>query len=134
MKNQKRTTHTNEYVKAVNRETGEIRYYLNGHQVSEALGCSAPLVYMTLTGKTPSCYGWLLTYVPTDSEEVKTFKMEKEMKDAIRRKEKIEQKRRKARAEYAKRVGKSYRPWKKYRKEGLYELVEMTYNEQGEKK
>lgn len=31
MKNQKRTIHTNEYVKAVNRETGEIRYYMNGH-------------------------------------------------------------------------------------------------------
>lgn len=76
MKNQKRTIHTNEYVKAVNRKNGEIRYYRNGHQVSEALGCSSPLVYMALTGKTPSCYDWILTYVPTDSEEVKTFKKE----------------------------------------------------------
>lgn len=76
MKNKKRTDHSTQYVKAFNPATGEIRYFKNGHQTAEAFGCSAPLVYMALDGKTPTCYGWTLTYVPTDSEEVKEFKKE----------------------------------------------------------
>lgn len=75
-KNRKLTTHDGEYVKAVNKESGEVRYFKNGKQTAIALGCSSPFVYMTLNGQTPSCYGWTLTYVPTDSEEVKEFKKE----------------------------------------------------------
>lgn len=75
-KNRKLTIHDGEYVKAVNRETGEVRYFKNGKQTSVALGCSSPFVYMTLNGQTPSCYGWTLTYIPTDSEEVREFKKE----------------------------------------------------------
>jgi hypothetical protein len=70
-KNRKLTSHIREYVKAVNEETGEVKYYKNGKQASIALGCSSPFVYMALTGKARSVFGWTLTYIPRDSEEAR---------------------------------------------------------------
>lgn len=78
MKNKKRTDHSSEYVKAYNPATGEIRYFKNGNQAAEAFGCSAPLVYMALTGRTPTCYGWRLEWVSYDEPEVRDFRAEVE--------------------------------------------------------
>lgn len=72
--NRKMTRHDGQYVKAVHSGTGEVRYYKNGKQAAIGIGCSSPFIYMALTGQTDTCYGWNLTYVPTDAPEVVEFK------------------------------------------------------------
>ena len=72
--NRRMTRHDSEYVRAEHTGSGEVRFYKNGKQASIGIGCSSPFVYMALTGKTDTCYGWKLNYVPADAPEVKEFK------------------------------------------------------------
>ena len=44
----KRTTHKNEFVKATNLETNEVRFFKNGMEASREIGCSHVLVYKAL--------------------------------------------------------------------------------------
>lgn len=83
---------------------------------------------MALTGKTPSCYGWLLTYVPTDSDEVQEYKKRLTEKIEKHRLDKKAERRRKARDEYRKKAGPNYRPWGKYRNEvfGRNEYIDIS--------
>lgn len=71
----KRTDHSKEVVKAVSKQTGEIKYFANGRQCAQSLGCSNVSVYNCLN---PNHYGssvkgWLLTWVPV-TEETKDIK------------------------------------------------------------
>ena len=45
---QKRMNHKNEFVKATNGETGEVKFFKNGMEASRELGCSHILVYKAL--------------------------------------------------------------------------------------
>ena len=119
MKNKKRTDHSSEYVKAFNPATGEIRYFKNGNQTAQAFGCSTPLVYMALDGKTPTCYGWKLEWISDSAPEVQEYKKRLAEKIERHRIEKMLARRRKAREEYRKNAGPNYRPWGKYRDEVL---------------
>lgn len=111
MKNKKRTDHSSEYVKAYNPVNGEIRYFKNGNQVALAFGCSAPLVYMALDGKTPTCYGWKLEWIPDSAPEVKAFHAEVRRMAEVKK----QKKRNSHRMWYAKKRGDAYRPHKTYR-------------------
>ena len=44
----KRTTHKDEFVKATNIETSEVKFFKNGMEASRELGCSHVLVYKAL--------------------------------------------------------------------------------------
>ena len=44
----KRTTHKNEFVKATNAKTGEVKFFKNGMDASREIGCSHVLVYKAL--------------------------------------------------------------------------------------
>ena len=45
---QKRMNHKNEFVKATNAETGEVKFFKNGMDASREIGCSHVLVYKAL--------------------------------------------------------------------------------------
>ena len=47
---QKRTNHKNEFVKATNTTTGEVKFYKNGMNASCEIGCSHVLAYKVLKG------------------------------------------------------------------------------------
>lgn len=53
--------HTNQIIKAI--KDNETKYFRNGIEACRELGCSHPLVYMALMGKTPTCKGWTLSWV-----------------------------------------------------------------------
>ena len=44
----KRTNHKNEFVKATNGKTGEVKFFKNGMDASREIGCSHVLVYKAL--------------------------------------------------------------------------------------
>jgi hypothetical protein len=44
----KRNRHKNEFVKATNAKTGEVRFFKNGMDASREIGCSHVLVYKAL--------------------------------------------------------------------------------------
>lgn len=115
MKNKKHTYHQSEYIKAV--KGTEVRYFKSGTECAQAFGCSSPLVYMALTGKTPTCYGWRLEWIPDSAPEVQEYKELHTKKIEKHKMDKMEQRRRKAREEYRKKAGPNYRPWGKYKHE-----------------
>ena len=47
---EKRTTHKNEFVKATNSWTSEVKFYKNGMEASREIGCSHVLAYKVLNG------------------------------------------------------------------------------------
>ena len=90
------------FVKATNVETGDVRYFVNGVDFSEAVGCSKPLPYVALEGRTPTAYGWRLEWVSKDLPECEDFKRKVEDDTARRKREKMDaynEKRRKESAE-----------------------------------
>lgn len=113
-------------IRAENVSTGEVLYFRNGIDAAKGLGCSAPLVYMALTGKTPTCRGNLLKWVRRDEEEVGKLMYEQErMRKEIREKDRKERARIKRRREYAKLRGSAYRPHKTYKGQPLPSIEEV---------
>jgi hypothetical protein len=109
-KNYKRTNHRDEFLKAENVDTGEVRFFKNGIQAAKGLGCSHVLIYNAITGNvTTHAKRWKLSWVPRDSEEASEFRHQLELKamqnDLMRTKRKVDAKeaRRKLREE-AKRM------------------------------
>ena len=47
---QKRTSHKDEFVKATNLETSEVKFYKNGMDAAREIGCSHVLAYEVLKG------------------------------------------------------------------------------------
>lgn len=91
------------FVKGTNEETGEVRYFVNGVDFSEAIGCSKPLPYIVLDGRTPTAYGWRLEWVSKDLPECEDFKRKVEEEAARRKREKMDAYNEKRRRESAER-------------------------------
>lgn len=77
-----RTNHKDEFVKATNVETNEVKFFKNGMDASRGIGCSHVLAYKALKNEIASAYGWMLKYIAKDAAECATFK--KEVEDKIR--------------------------------------------------
>lgn len=66
----KRTNHSTEVVRAVNKKTGEVKYFANGRQCAQAIHCSHVAAYKCLN---PEHYGysvkgWCLTWEPVSAQ------------------------------------------------------------------
>jgi hypothetical protein len=79
---QKKANHKDEFVKATNVETNEVKFFTNGMDASREIGCSHVLAYKALNNEISSAYGWMLRYIAKDAAECATFK--KEVEDKIR--------------------------------------------------
>ena len=79
---QKRTSHKNEFVKATNGKTGEVKFFKNGMEASREIGCSHVLAYKALKKEIATAHEWKLEYISKDDPQCATFK--KEIEDKIR--------------------------------------------------
>jgi len=79
----KRTTHKDEFVKATNIETNEVKFFKNGMDASRGIGCSHVLTYKALKNEVAMARGWRLEYVSKNDPQCETFK--KEIEDRIRK-------------------------------------------------
>ena len=70
----KRTTHNNEFVKATNIETNEVKFYKNGMEASREIGCSHVLAYKVLKNELGLARGWRLEYIDKDDPQCAKFK------------------------------------------------------------
>ena len=73
-----RNSHTNEFVKATNLETNEVKFFKNGIDASCEIGCSHVLVYKALRNQGAQVDGWKLEYISKDDPQCATFKKELE--------------------------------------------------------
>lgn len=79
--NAKHTSHRNEFLRAENVGTGEVRYFKNGRNAARELGCSHVLIYNVIAGKfSNTAKGWRLSWVSRDDEEAREFANELERK------------------------------------------------------
>ena len=125
-RNYRHTKHTDEFIRAENVATGEVRYFKNGIEAAKALGCSHVLVYNVISGKCANtAKGWTLAWIPRDAEEAQEFAMElskKEMqKELLRTQVKVEAKI--AKAELRKKMKKLAKELKEKQRE--LERLEM---------
>lgn len=73
-KNWKKTSHKEEFIKAKNLKTGEVRIFKNGIQAAQALGCSHVLIYNAIAGKCANtAKGWSVEWVRRDNPECAEF-------------------------------------------------------------
>lgn len=94
--NHKATGHKDEFLRAENLETGEVRIFKNGMIAAREIGCSHVLIYNTISGKhTNSAKGWVLKWIPRDSEEatalMNQMAYEKMKKDLLKAQKKEEE-------------------------------------------
>ena len=80
---EKHTSHKDEFVKATNIETSEVKFYKNGMDASRGIGCSHVLIYKVLKNEVAMARGWRLEYVSKNDPQCETFK--KEIEDRIRK-------------------------------------------------
>lgn len=64
------TNHSKEVVRAINKKTGEVKYFANGRQCAKAIHCSHVAAYTCLN---PEHYGysvkgWCLTWEPVSAQ------------------------------------------------------------------
>ena len=78
---QNRTSHKDEFVKATNIETSEVKFFKNGMDASRGIGCSHVLAYKVLKNEVAMARGWRLEYISKDDPQCETFK--KEIEDRI---------------------------------------------------
>ena len=72
--NHKQTNHTDEYLRATNLETGEVRWFKNGRKAAIGLGCSHVLIYKAIEGIVCThAMGWELEWFDKDSPEAKEY-------------------------------------------------------------
>ena len=77
-----RTNHKDEFVKATNIETSEVKFFKNGMDASRGIGCSHVLAYKVLKNEVAMARGWRLEYISKDDPQCENFK--KEIEDRIR--------------------------------------------------
>ena len=80
---EKHTSHKDEFVKATNIETSEVKFYKNGMDASRGIGCSHVLAYKVLKNEVAMARGWRLEYISKNDPQCETFK--KEIEDRIRK-------------------------------------------------
>ena len=78
----KRTSHKNEFVKATNAQTNEVKFFKNGMEASRELGCSHVLVYKALNNQGEEKGVWKLEYISKDDPQCDEYK--KQIEDRIR--------------------------------------------------
>lgn len=78
----KRTSHKNEFVKATNAQTNEVKFFKNGMEASRELGCSHTLVYKALNNQGKEKGVWKLEYISKDDPQCDEYK--KQIEDRIR--------------------------------------------------
>ena len=78
---EKHTSHKDEFVKATNIETSEVKFFKNGMDASRGIGCSHVLAYKVLKNEVVMARGWRLEYISKDDPQCETFK--KEIEDRI---------------------------------------------------
>ena len=76
-----RTSHKDEFVKATNIETNEVKFFKNGMDASRGIGCSHVLAHKVLKNEVAMARGWRLEYVSKNDPQCETFK--KEIEDRI---------------------------------------------------
>ena len=74
-------SHKDEFVKATNIETSEVKFFKNGMDASRGIGCSHVLAYKVLKNEVAIARGWRLEYISKDDPQCETFK--KEIEDRI---------------------------------------------------
>ena len=70
----KRMNHKNEFVKATNLETNEVKFFKNGMEASRELGCSHIIVYKALNNQGKEKGTWKLEYISKDDPQCDEFK------------------------------------------------------------
>ena len=123
--NGKKTCHKNQVIKAQRGQ--EVKYFKDGHECAEGIGCSGPLVYMALDEKNRKHVAkrWTLQYIDKDSEEAIDFvnqlneaKQKKiEQRKELLAKQKIERKKEKMYRKYkekADKIQKRIDMWKEH--------------------
>ena len=75
-RNRKHTSHKDEFVKATNLDTQEVKFFRNGVEASVEIGCSRVLVYRALAKKSKDACGWKLEYIGKDDPQWIDFKGE----------------------------------------------------------
>ena len=70
----KRMNHKNEFVKATNLETNEVKFFKNGMDASREIGCSHVLAYKVLKKQLAIARGWKLEYISKDDPQCEKFK------------------------------------------------------------
>ena len=68
------TSHKDEFVKATNIKSGEVKFFKNGMEAAKEIGCSHVLAYKALKNEIASAYGWRLEYIDKDNQECAGFK------------------------------------------------------------
>ena len=128
--NYKKTSHKNEFLRAENPKTGEVKFFRNGIDAAKYIGCSHVLIYNVINGKfANSAKGWKVSWISRDNPEAEEFRRELELKamqkEVLETNRKIEEKaRKKAMRERMKQLAKEL---KKQRKELVKEaLAEMN--------
>ena len=71
-------SHKDEFVKATNIETSEVKFFKNGMDASRGIGCSHVLAYKVLKNEVAMARGWRLEYISKDDPQCETFKKENE--------------------------------------------------------
>ena len=72
----KRNRHKNEFVKATNTQTGEVKFFKNGMDASREIGCSHVLVYKALKNQGAEKGDWKFEYISKDDPQCEEFKKE----------------------------------------------------------
>lgn len=137
--NQKRTDHSNEYIKATNIETDEVKYYRNGMDAARGIGCSHVLIYKAIEGIiTTHAKGWKVSWISRDADEVQEFKKEcairKEQKQMEKQKEKqmAREKRREEKKAFREMVKQQAKEFRKRQLEEVKQhirLLKSTHSE-----
>ena len=73
---QKRNSHKNEFVKATNLETNEVKFFKNGMEVAREIGCPHTLVYKALRNEGEEEGNWKVEYISKDDPQCDEFKKE----------------------------------------------------------
>lgn len=69
-----RTSHKDEFVKATNVETNEVKFFKNGMEASREIGCSHVLAYKVLKNELGLARGWRLEYISKNDPQCAKYK------------------------------------------------------------
>ena len=79
--NYKKTNHKDEFLRAENIATGEVKFFKNGIEAAKFIGCSHVLIYNVINGKfANSAKGWKVCWISREAPEAEAFKHELELK------------------------------------------------------
>ena len=67
--NNRITAHPDEFVKATNKKTGEVRYFKNGTRAAKELNLDSSPIHRVLAGQGFSVHGWYFKYIGRNEPE-----------------------------------------------------------------